>query len=522
MNKSSTSSSPTNQISRLVRLENAVYWGFCIILVVSILLSLVWKLTDYPTLWFDEGEFLQVPKNLLTTGQYATRSSEGMRVFDPAITTGPSVLLPIAVALQIFGVGLLPARMVMVGYAIGSIVMMILIARSFANWRAVAVIVGVMVFAPWSQFLNLGRQVMGEMAAFAWLLLGIWLFRRTLLRPSWSLSVLTGIAFGLSILAKPQSALIWPTLIAVMLADRFYYKEVGTRRLLVPLITSMALFAAWYLVQWSVLGNSEFLARVFDTGSATGTTLATFSPRRWLANVNTLWQSSYIVWGAPAIIYQAAITIQQRRRGAGDLLLLLVVVVWLAWYVLGSVGWIRYAFTPITISTIFIVRLIGALTNEFYTDWSRLRSELRGEVQLFAAGQMAFTLVPIAIVLLGIVSTLDSIRSAPTDSAQEMAALLDQEIPRDAVIETWEWQLAFLSDRTFHHPPFEVLEAKIRELQFGQPYPPELYQVSDHQPAYLIEGPFSNWTQLYASESVKNACKLIEQADPYEMYKCSW
>jgi hypothetical protein len=52
------------------------------ILVVTFCL-LIYQLPNWPVIWFDEGVYLQVSKNLAQLNQYGIASSDGFRPFDP-------------------------------------------------------------------------------------------------------------------------------------------------------------------------------------------------------------------------------------------------------------------------------------------------------------------------------------------------------------------------------------------------------------------------------------------------------
>ncbi|MFN3762806.1 MAG: glycosyl transferase, partial [Anaerolineae bacterium] len=91
-------------------------------LAVAVVLFLaLYHLRDYPLTWFDEGSHLHVPKTLVRFGVYADYSSEGFRYYGPTIGVGPTVMLPIAAAFKLFGIGLLQARLVMVLYLLAAI-----------------------------------------------------------------------------------------------------------------------------------------------------------------------------------------------------------------------------------------------------------------------------------------------------------------------------------------------------------------------------------------------------------------
>jgi hypothetical protein len=80
----------------------------------------LYNLADYPTPWFDEGSHMHVPQTLVRYGEYAARSSDGFRYFGPTLGVGPTVMLPVAGAFALFGIGLLQARLVMVAFLLGA------------------------------------------------------------------------------------------------------------------------------------------------------------------------------------------------------------------------------------------------------------------------------------------------------------------------------------------------------------------------------------------------------------------
>ena len=477
-------------------------WGIVLVL-------LFWNLQWYPRTWFDEGEFLQVPKNLVLYGRYAMKSAEGFRDFDPNLTTGPAVLLPIAAALWAFGIGLLQARIVIVVYAVASLVLLYRCARVLVARRTAYMALALVVAAPWSEFLILGRQVLGEVPAFAWLVLGLLLWWRSIDHECAWWSFGSGIALTLAVLAKPQAALIWLSLLLVALADRLYYRKLRTMHWLLPLAVSASACLVWYVVV-NPLGL---------TGSATGSTLLLVSPRRMVANLNLLGRSGFLVWGIPALAYQGLLTTSMRRSGLKEFFLLSVVVIWLAWYVCGSVGWTRYAFLPLALTCVFIARLFADATNGFSVSWSTVRGDLNQGRLGPASTRLTLMLLPLLLVLYGTVSKLDMIATDGDRTPQAFAEYLENNVGKGYVMETWEWEIAFLTDHSYHHPPFEVLDAMIGHVQFGRPLPENLYELERIRPEYLIDGPFSKWTGLY-SQYISAHCIPSASVGQYDLYAC--
>src|SRR5579859_4350083 len=85
-------------------------------LIAALLLLALVNLPYAPRTWFDEGSHLHVPKTIVQHGVYADISSEGYRYYGPTIGIGPTIMLPIALVFEVFGIGLLQGRLVIFVY----------------------------------------------------------------------------------------------------------------------------------------------------------------------------------------------------------------------------------------------------------------------------------------------------------------------------------------------------------------------------------------------------------------------
>lgn len=94
------------------------------ILVVIVLFLTLYNLEYFPPTWFDEGIHLLVARKLALEGKYR---------FGPAV--GFTVFLPITAAFRVAGVGLLPARLVMVGYLLLCVAAFYTLARYLGGWK---------------------------------------------------------------------------------------------------------------------------------------------------------------------------------------------------------------------------------------------------------------------------------------------------------------------------------------------------------------------------------------------------
>lgn len=108
-----------------------------------------------------------------------------------------------------------------------------------------------------------------------------------------------------------------------------------------------------------------------------------------------------------------------------------------------------------------------------------------------------------------------------SDGLTEAMDFARQNIPPNAVVETWDWQVdIFLGTlERIHHPPQSYLFEAIRQFShYETPFSLD-YDVLQAEPDYLIIGPFAAWTGIYAAEDVENAFTQLGQFGDYRVYR---
>ncbi len=493
-----------------------------IIALLLVIVLLLWvELGSWPATWFDEGVFLHGAKNIALYGEYAVLSAGEFARFDPYLNGGgPVLLLPIAAWFQVAGIGLVQGRVISVVYALAAVCFCFGVAQGLMGVRSSLVAVGLLVLAPWGDFLLYGRFAMGEMASLMLILGSIILWQRSLDRASVWWTVGCGVVLGLAFLTKPQNIIALVVLGMVGLADVAYYRRAGLRRWLLPLAIAALMYVGWQGLQLLVLGAAEYGWRL-QSGDTVSRALATlYRPGRILANFNNLAKTGYLLWVGPALLYAGLDVIRRRRDGIKEFHLLALVGVWLLWFVAGSVGWIRYAFVPISLSSLFLAKLFGDLTNDFHLS----RDQLWQALQLGAdngsyLARLAVALVPMAIIAYGVVAHVDRLFNASSQNAQEMADYLTSQVQPDELIETMEWEVDFLAQNRFHHPPFEVLEEAVRRDQLGLASSGAPYSPGPASPDYLLDGPMSKTILVYA-DYIEQECSLVKSIGFYDLYDC--
>jgi hypothetical protein len=485
-----------------------------------VLLSLVVGLLNLPyapRTWFDEGSHLHVPKTLVQHGVYADISSEGYRYYGPTVGVGPTVMLPIAALFKMVGVGLFQGRIVIVGYLLLALCAGYLLARRL-HGRWIALLVVALLLASrtlrYEGLIEYGRQVLGEVPGVAFLLLGAlaWIKALDNQQPtiddqslknrqravvsrrspvvSLRFAALAGICFGLALVTKNQFVLVVPpTLTLLALLDWRYYR-----------VGNCGCFGLWMLVQLQFLGPGSFAANLALTRKAAGGAIFVFDLAATKRAVVYLVQA-YGGLLLPALAYGLWRCRKANRQAFAELLIVLLPTLWIGWYLV-SLGWPRYAFPAIVFGSFAVARMLVDLAA-----W--LRSRQHWAVWAVGAYAAAVVLLPLSLSVRGVLS--------PDDSAQLMAAYLNERIATDTVIETWEPELGVLTDHRYHYPPIELLDVAVRHTWLNGP--PLVYNGLQDNPEYVIVGPFGSYVAIYANDTLTNAYAVEHSAGPYTLYR---
>lgn len=497
-----------------------------------ILFLFFYNLTDYPKTWFDEGSHLHVPKALVTMGVYADYSSEGLRHYGPTIGVGPTVMLPIAAAFQLFGVGLVQARLVMVAYLAAATLLMGLLAGRLLGLRSALVATPLLLTMPAIGMVEYGRQVLGEVPGLAFMAAGFLLWFAHWRRSRWWELALAGLLLGLSVVTKYQYLLVLGLSLLAAWGMNVLFFKLPQRFFLIPGIVTALVFGAWQMFTLIYLGPAtvgENLAmlREFTAGAA-----AVFSPTLMRRAVGELFSAKSFLWTLfPALLYggyallrpsdrlhpsdKMNLSQEQRQQLA---ILYLLSLINLAWYIVASVSWLRYAFLGLAFSTFFVAWMFRDLTANFSPGqlWQAVRNGRR------AVGYGGLTLLLwLGVMLAAPAARLSwAIASAPPDDSMQMAALMEREVPLNARVETWEPQMGFLTDHRYHYPPQSLLNRAVRQVWLGETPVAELYDFSELAPDFVLIGEFGRWVNVYPVERLQQAgYERVEMLGQFELYR---
>jgi 4-amino-4-deoxy-L-arabinose transferase-like glycosyltransferase len=166
------------------------------------------ELGTFPAPWIDEGLFIMVARSVATGQGYMIPLLDYEWFYPYFLAIGPTVILPSALTMKIFGLSIAAARVPMVLYLIASSIGVYAftyhtLGRKPALW-ATALLITL------SAFVNTGKPVLGEVPAFFFLITGLIALER-IKRPV-KRGIVSGILFGLSFLTKLTFGLILPAL----------------------------------------------------------------------------------------------------------------------------------------------------------------------------------------------------------------------------------------------------------------------------------------------------------------------
>lgn len=533
-------STTSQQVTASAHTGAWVKWALAAGATLFVLFLFFYNLTDYPKTWFDEGSHLHVPKALVTMGVYADYSSEGLRHYGPTIGVGPTVMLPVAGAFQLFGVGMLQARLVMVLYLAAATALMFLLARHLLGTRAAVVATALLLVMPAVNMVEYGRQVLGEVPGLAFMAGSFLFWFVRWRRARWWELILVGALLGLSVVTKYQYLLVLGATLLLAWGMNLLWFKLPQRLFLTPGIVTAVFFGAWQLFTLVYLGPATIGENLASLREFTAGAAAVFSLDLMQRSLGELFSAKSFLWTLfPALAYSAWWLLRPNLTQQGETatsiaprpsplapaekrqqlaILYLLVVINLLWYVVASVSWLRYAFVGLAFSAYFVALTFSDLTANFSV--TRLWDAARSGRRLVGYGGLALLLLLAAMFIAPAARLSWWIATAPPDDSAQMARVMNAAVPLDALVETWEPQMGFLTDHRYHYPPQLLLNRTVRQVWMGETPVSELYDFTELAPEYVLIGEFARWVDVYPVEQLQaSGYELVETLGQYELYR---
>lgn len=493
------------------------------LLVGLILFVSFYNLTEYPTTWFDEGSHLHVPKTLVKFGVYADYSSEGFRYYGPTMGVGPTVILPLTAVFRLFGIGLLQARLVMALYLVATLFAFYRLAKLLGSPQMAVVATLLLVVTPGVALLEYGRQVLGEVPGFFFLLVALGLWLSSWQESGWPRLIIVGLLLGLAITTKSQYLLVVvPSLGLMWFLNLLYYRLTPQRLFLVPGIVAVGCAALWQAILVLYLGPSTALENFAILRQASAGAAFVFSTDLMRRSVGEL-LSAKVYLGAliPVLVYGFWLSLPRHRHSQRWSVVYILIVVNLLWYIAASISWIRYAFLGLALMSLLVAQFFDDLTDHFrLATLARLLPFATQKVpsaQDLIRGSAVIWLA--CMLMLPALQVARHILMPDFNAPRAMATYLDEHISKTALIETWEPEMGFLTDHNYHFPPAELLDKAVGYIwRNGSPPAVDYNLATGELPDYVLVGGFSRWVNLYPTELLSSRYEIVTQIDEYELF----
>lgn len=482
---------------------------------------LIVRPTDVPPPCFDEGWIMSVAQNWVELGHYG-EVMNGMLISPGMLNVGFPAIAPIALSFGLFGVGIRQGRLPGALFTLGSLTLIYYLSRRLYGPAVASGTLATLLLMSILPLIIFGKKALGEMPAVFYLLAGYVCFMSSWRRPI--LFVPLAAAFwGLAVATKLQVlpfftlSLLVPLCLALLQHRR---KSAGL--LALGLLGALVTFAFLQWVQESLL-HDQMLPQT-SSGVYSGTAFVL------VLSVRIAALRSIIIYGLTTLLGLTHTT--RRCLGTCDgltvdtgvevvrIALLALVGSWTTWYVLLSVGWVRYLFPPAFLGSIFFAVLVSDMTGEFDLAATLKRSALAVRLRSLSL-QNVGALAGLVLVSITMALTLRVYLSfflLPGGELPLVVDLLNTQTARDSLIETYDMELFPLLHRRYHHPSDQVQLQLNRRTFMGQDVPID-YDPLDADPDYLVVGPQSRFWRLYDSVLESGEFRLLRAFRRYDVYR---
>jgi hypothetical protein len=315
------------------------------------------------------------------------------------------------------------------------------------------------------------------------------------------------------------------------LLNLVYYRTAPQRTFIIPGIVTGLCFVLW-LVGLGLYMGPETVSETLELHRHTAAiAMPGLSFEQIQFNVYDLVSfDAYLGALLPALVYGTILALRRQKEAQKWGTLLMLVVLNLAWFTFASVGWRRYALPGLAFGSLFVARMLHDLTDGFRVGRKALSVAEHGrratECGGVAVGKIALRWTMLIWLALMIVSALGltvwQIMSPSFNKAFAMASYLDEQIPTEALIETYEAEIGFLTDHNYHFPPGIVRDQATAHAFFGAPPPePEYDFVQTEKPDYVLVGTLALLLDLYPDEVLLPHYELVTSIDDYQLYALS-
>jgi hypothetical protein len=472
-----------------------------------------YNLANYPAIWWDEAIFSETAANLVQHGRYAftLQSPDQLCDLDFRISVGPAVILPVALAYRLLGVGLVPGRLVAGAYLVLAFLALFLSARRL--WGPTLALAAVILALVGTDVLYWGRSVLGDIPALGLFLCGTGFLLKGLESSGCLPLFLGGLFLGLAFDAKEFYGLAFLPPAVILIAQAWRAGGRGWRRFL-----AFGLGVALPLLAFLIF-------KAFILGSLTAAVLHFFQQKKLLCHefftpftIGRLYPESlaYLL-GHPLFwlgLLGSGWVWKREHFSSGMQLWVGNLLLWSLFY-LTAVYWHRFALPALFLAAPLAAYFLAQGMIRLTRDWASPPPRWLGAIIL-------------PVLLLGFypmpgLDYINQVFTRTADSPSRLVHYLHTHVPARSLIETPEYELAFLDDDHRIHlmPPYFFVESTPEKVVLLNPRL-KPYDFDRVGADLLVLGPFgkSVFKQIYQPSRVSQGWQRIATVDCYDIYVC--
>jgi len=339
----------------------------------------LFRLTESPSVWYDEGAYIQLAKNTVEYGITGLRlSPEGISHISK-LTVGYPLIYPLTAVFKVFGDSVASARNLMVLFTIGlSVVSYALIRRSFGPGPALATLALLVTFPP---LYGNGKSVLGEVPGLFFLVLFLLLLNIAFSKQGnrWIFFVFSGLFAGLAIATKPAFIVILPAVVVGM-AIAFYCRKINLFEVICCGMSVVAPIILWIFLQFGSDISLPQLLSFYANPYGVPDIYA-----QVIANIKMLFTSGtplYLMF--MMFVWVLAMTIRKIKKIniPTEEIIAFVTATLVIVAFLRIVGWYRYIFPAQIIALIYFAPSLMKILEFFRNKISDMRGKWLGVIQI--------------------------------------------------------------------------------------------------------------------------------------------
>lgn len=476
-----------------------------------ILVGSFYNLANYPTIWWDEAIFSEAAANLAQQGRYAftVQSPNQLVDFDFRISAGPAVILPVALAYKVFGVSLVSGRLVAGAYLVLTFLALFLGTRRL--WGSGTALLAVALAFLGTDVFYWGRSVLGDIPALGLFLCATgFLIRGLESRALWPL-FWGGIFVGLAFNAKEFYGLAGLPLL-VVLAQQHWRDRPRLARSVLAFAAGAALPPLAYLALKAVI-----------LGSLTGAIFHFLEQKKLLCHefftpltIGRIYPESFLFLLQDPLFWLGCLGAgwiwRKETPSPGVRLWIWNFCLWSGVY-LTAVYWHRFALPGLFLACPLAAYFLG-----------KVGTRLTAKIFAPPPRWLAPGIIAAVLVLFAPFDGLDffnQILTCRRSAPQQLVQYLRTHVPSSCLIETPEYELAFLDDdhRIHHMPSYFFVESTPDKVVLLNPRK-RPYEFNRVGADILILGRFGKgvFKQVYPPALISREWRRVAQVDYYDIY----